>query len=405
MMRRICIVLAALIAAGMATAPLAQAEPRDGVRRPLERLWSQYPVSTQHGQLSPPPSSTAEPPPAPAPPPPAGAPTPAPASTLGDDSGDQRWIWFGLAALLVLGAATAAVWFVAAPETRLRFRSRLPNVHARLVPAGAATTDIREEGVAMARFIRRGPESGDQDEVAQADEGRELASQPEASADEAPPVDRFLPYSLRAAPEDVAPTRAPAEGGVERRAYKEVGDRVAGVLGSAEQAAAEIREEATREAAGIRGEAREDALRIQRDAEETVRASEQLRSDAETYAAEVRTAADGYAQEKRREADSAVAEAQRRAGGEATEIVDRAATEARDVVAAARRRGAELEREHEAVQERLRELLVISRDVTGRLEQHLGDRDKLAADDESLRDGADDDVARSRSVVTREGEA
>ena len=257
----------------------------------------------------------------------------------------------------------------------------------------------------MARFIRRGPESGEQDEVAQADEGRELASQPDAPADEEAPVDRFLPYSLRAAPEAVRAARAPAEGGVERRSYEEVGDRVAGVLASAEQAAAEIREEATREAAGIRDEAREDAARIRRDAEETVRDSKQLRSDAETYAAQVRTAADGYAQEKRREADSAVAEVQRRAEGEAAEIVDRAAAEARDVVAAAHRRGADLEREHEAVQERLRELLVISRDVTGRLERHLGERDIPTAADESLRDGADDEVARSRSVVTRGGDA
>jgi len=257
----------------------------------------------------------------------------------------------------------------------------------------------------MARFIRRGRESGEQDEVEQADEGGEFTSGPDAAADEAQPVDRFLPYSLRAAPEAEAPARAPAEGAVERGAYEEVGDRVAGVLASAEQAAAEIRDEATREAEGIRGEARADALRIRRDAEETVRDSEQLRSDAEAYAAEVRTAADGYAQEKRSEADSAVAETQRRAEAEAAEIVDGAAAEARDVVAAARRRGADLEREHEAVQERLRELLVISRDVTGRLEQHLGDRDKLAADDESLRDGADDGVARSRSVVTRGGEA
>lgn len=257
----------------------------------------------------------------------------------------------------------------------------------------------------MARFTRRGRESNDQDQVAQADEGRELPSEARAGVDEAPPVDRFLPYSLRAAPEAGAPARERAEGGVERRPYEEVGDRVAGVLASAEHAAAEIREEAMREAAGIRGEAREDALRIRSEAEESVRDSEQLRSDAETYAAEVRTAADGYAQEKRREADSAVAEAQRRAGGEATEIVDRAATEARDVVAAARRRGAELEREHEAVQERLRELLVISRDVTGRLERHVGERNNRTADDESLRDGADDEVARSRSVVTRGGEA
>jgi hypothetical protein len=164
------------------------------------------------------------------------------------------------------------------------------------------------------------------------------------------------------------------------RDYVEVGAHVASVLAAAEQAAVHIRQEAKDEASEIRDDARQEAARIRQDAAADLRDLQRQRSELEKYTLETRAAADDYADKKRGEGDADAAKIKAEAEGQARSIVKDAEVRARGVEDAARRRGAELERESQQIEERLRDLMTTSRELAEHLETRLARTDRRQAD-------------------------
>jgi hypothetical protein len=186
----------------------------------------------------------------------------------------------------------------------------------------------------------------------------------------APLLHAFLPQTLRESGQLI-----PAERREDWEAagdYWEVGAHVASVLAFADNAAEQIRQEGRQEAIRIHEEALQEAARIRQEAEEVLQESNQQRSDIETYIAEAQAKADRYAEEKQQQADAEASKTRADAEKEARSIVGAAERRARAIEKAARLRGAEIEEGSRSAEERLSELLVSVRRLTGRLEDTLG---------------------------------
>ncbi len=147
-----------------------------------------------------------------------------------------------------------------------------------------------------------------------------------------------------------------------RSDYDDFGDRVAGVLAAAEQAAAQIREDAALEA-------------------------ERLRVEADQYAADVRNAVDSYAQKHRRDAE-----------GEVRETLASAQAEARAMREAAQAMAGQLEEEARRAREGL---LSETRALEDRRGRALDDLRDIAATLQDLVVGSADTSGRADASTLR----
>jgi hypothetical protein len=160
--------------------------------------------------------------------------------------------------------------------------------------------------------------------------------------------------------------------GTAKEKFAEVGEQVAAVLVSAEQAAEQIRESARREAERLRAETKDKAAatlsETKLDAERKRHESEKVRTDADEYSKETRGAADRYVAQTRAKIDKEAA--QRRA--EVDEVVRgirRAAEQkAKDLETEALQRQKTLVQEVGRAEDRLQQLLGIFRGMTSQLE-------------------------------------
>lgn len=196
------------------------------------------------------------------------------------------------------------------------------------------------------------------------------------------------------------PARTPPRA---RTGLSAVGDEVAAVLESAEEAAAAIRrsavEEAARRRAELEAEIAAEIEEARRGADAEFAEAHRLRADADAYATETRAAADDYGERRRMEADreaaTLVAEAQSR--------LDTADSEAerkvREAEAGARARVDALRAETERYEERLDNIFVVFREMSSQLEELLGGR--RAPNPESPGGEGLDDALRPDSSTTR----
>jgi cell division septum initiation protein DivIVA len=303
----------AALAAGPALLADAPSPPPDPTA-----LWRAYP-------LTPPP-----PPRAPAPPPPAvttGAPTPRSPVAAQRDRGWTTALLAVAGLLLVLATSVTLV-------VRRTRRSSARHAHVAASPRSASP----EELVALARAL----------------------------ANEAAECNTFVHRQRQGGTGDMgettehepAVTAVPAPSGQVAKSYADIGDRVAGVLSAAEDAAQQIRADARTDAEGILGSAKTQA--------------ERLRREAEAYDAEIRGAVETFASERRREADAEIqrllteSETQARATRQAAEAM------ARQIEADGVRRGQALRDESKVVEERLKKALVGFRRITAELEDLVG---------------------------------
>lgn len=140
--------------------------------------------------------------------------------------------------------------------------------------------------------------------------------------------------------------------------YAEIGERVAGVLSAAEEAAEQIRADARLDAEELLRAANEDA--------------EEVRREVKAYDSDTRAAVGAYATERRRDAEQQVqkqladAEAQARATREAGEEM------ARQIEEEGRHRAQALRDGSRAVEERLKKALAGLRRMTVELEELVG---------------------------------
>jgi hypothetical protein len=174
------------------------------------------------------------------------------------------------------------------------------------------------------------------------------------------------------------------------KSYADIGERVAGVLAAAEQAAQEITSHAEQGAAGIRRQAEEAASsRLEQARQE----ADKTRSEAERDVRDTREAVDSYASQRRREAEEqsqrmlAEAEAEARAVREAAEEM---AVRIEDT---ARRRQEALREESRLVEARMQRALEGFRQMATRLEDLL-ETPERADGEESLVEALDVDRRR-----------
>jgi hypothetical protein len=241
----------------------------------------------------------------------------------------------------------------------------------------------------MERFIRRIPDRDEDDEGS-----REAPAHAESVGA------TFLPHHLLERREGLSPRRKkrqPDGQGSEAALddFGAVGRQVATVLAAAQQAAEEIRQEATREGERIRAEADAEAGRIRANASDVLREAERQRSEAEEYLAETRAVADSYADAKRLEADNEAEKVKARAEGDGRAIIKAAERRGQEIEEAAQRRGDEVAEESMKVEEWLRKVLSASQTVSQHLERVLATKQgtDLTVTYESL-----DDAPKQRSA-------
>jgi hypothetical protein len=153
---------------------------------------------------------------------------------------------------------------------------------------------------------------------------------------------------------------------------EQVGEQVAAVLVSAEQAAEQIRESARQDAERIRAEAKDEvatALSATKlEAERGRRESEKLRADADAYKKQTREAADRYVTETHEKVDKEVARWRAEVDEQVRGIRRAAELKAKDLETEARARQKTLLEQVARAEARLEQLLGIFRGMTLQLE-------------------------------------
>jgi hypothetical protein len=167
--------------------------------------------------------------------------------------------------------------------------------------------------------------------------------------------------------------KAPADGGrTEVGQAEQVGEQVAAVLVSAEQAAEQIRESARQDAERIRAEAKDQVAatlsETKLEAERGRRESEKLRADADAYNKQAREAADRYVTEMREKIDKDIARTRAEVDEQVRGIRRAAELRAKDLETEARARQKTLLQQVERAEARLEQLLGIFRGMTLQLE-------------------------------------
>jgi hypothetical protein len=161
--------------------------------------------------------------------------------------------------------------------------------------------------------------------------------------------------------------------------YAAIGGHVASVLATAEQAASQIRHEATQEANQLREDARREAARVREEAAAALRDVQRQRMDLDNQVLEVRGAADAYAEQRRRQGDEEASEITTQAQNQAAATIAEADRQAVRIEDAAKRRGAKLERESQQAVNRLRQLAGTARELADQLEQRLAQSEPSGA--------------------------
>ena len=223
------------------------------------------------------------------------------------------------------------------------------------------------------------------------DDGSEVVA---AAAEAAGPVRRkdiFTPHSMRGQERNETvhqarnPTsqsgsdtdKVPVDGErTEVGRAEQVGEQVAAVLVSAEQAAEQIRESARQDAERIRAEAKDEVAatlsETKLEAERGRRESEKLRADADAYNKQTREAADRYDTEMREKIDKEIARTRAEVDEQVRGIRRAAQLRAKDLETEARARQKELLQQVERAEARLEQLLGIFRGMTLQLEGLVG---------------------------------
>jgi hypothetical protein len=150
-----------------------------------------------------------------------------------------------------------------------------------------------------------------------------------------------------------------------------LGDRMAGILQAAEEAAEQIKAEARTEAVSIRRRAEEAAAAR---AGQAKQAAERLRSQANQDAAEIRRTGESGASGQRREADEQAARTLADAENQTRATREAAVAMERQIHDSARARAQSFERETAPLEAQLRRTLAGLRELTSALEDLTGAR-------------------------------
>jgi hypothetical protein len=157
------------------------------------------------------------------------------------------------------------------------------------------------------------------------------------------------------------------------RDYTALGDRVAAVLQAAEEASAQMRNDAHVAAEQMTRQAEQEAKSLLEDAKAE---AQKLRLEADTDARNTREAVETYATKHRREAEEKAsralseAEAQARASREAAEAM------ARQIEERAQTLGEEVREQERMIRGRMQRYLAALRDVSGQIEDVLGETER-----------------------------
>ena len=232
------------------------------------------------------------------------------------------------------------------------------------------------------------------------DDGSEFVAGASETAGPVRRKDMFTPYSMRGqermetvhqarnpTPNNGSDTdKAPVDGertGVVRA--EQVGEQVAAVLGSAEQAAEQILESARQDAERVRADAKDEVAatlsETKLEAERGRRESEKLRADADAYNKQTREAADRYVTEARMKLDKEVAQRRAEVDEQVRGIRRGAERKAKDLETEARARHKTLLQEIGRAEARLEQLLGIFRGMTMQLEGLVGAESVLRSGD------------------------
>jgi hypothetical protein len=157
------------------------------------------------------------------------------------------------------------------------------------------------------------------------------------------------------------------------RGYAEFGDRVAAVLQAAEEAATQMRADASKAAEQMTRQAEQESKSL---LEKAKSEAQRVRVQADTEAKNTREAVESYATNHRREAEEKAskllseAERQARASREAAEAM------ARQIEERAQTLGEEVREQERMIRGRMQRYLAALRDVTGQIEEVIGETER-----------------------------
>jgi hypothetical protein len=367
------VLIAAVLACGfqaIVTTPALAERGRSAPRPDPTRLWKAYPLKPRQHTLSQKPAA------------PAAARTriAAPGSSVGRQYSPLLLVSVVLA-LAIIAGGVLLVSLGPSPAWALGATWRSPRAR-RGVYAARQPRRLSEGGLAVNNRVHRFPRLGERH-----DDGSEVVAATAETAGPERQKDIFSPDSMRGQERNETVDQAsrsgsdtdklPVEGErAEIGRAEQVGEQVAAVLVSAEQAAVRIRESARRDAERIRAEAKDEvaaALSAAKvEAERGRRESQKLRADADAYNKRTREAADRYGTEMRERIDKEIA--QTRAGvDEQVRGIRRAAElRAKDLETEARERQKTLLQQVARAEARLEQLLGIFRGMTSQLEGLVG---------------------------------
>jgi len=362
---------------------------RNAPRADPSRLWSEFPVNPRERAPLP-----TKPKPQPAVSAARGTRTAAPAAPHAPQSSFPLALVSGVAlTLAILAAILVAVSLGLRPVWTPAVVWRLRRPHERVSGVlwhRLRSSRLSEGRLAVNNLMQRlgnfgGKRHHDQSKTASTSE----------AARSAPRIDKFTPYSLlgrerseilnqsrNPRPQsgegnaDNAPVEtrrdAPTEVGQPEENYAQVGEQVAAVLSSAEQAVNQIRESALQEAKRLRAETSDKAAaalsEAKLQAERSRRESEKLRADADTYSRGTRAAADRYLAETRLKIDEEAAQRRAEVDKQVRAIQRAAEQKAKDVEAEVLQRQSTLVQALERSEARVQQLLGIFRGMTAQLE-------------------------------------
>jgi hypothetical protein len=370
------VLLAVVLACGwqaIVAAPVLAERGRSAPRPNPTKLWKAYPLKPRAQPLSPTKPAAAR------------TRVAAPGSSDGWQASPLLLVSFGLA-LAILAGGLLLVSLRLPPASALGVAWRSPRARWRAFGARQPRRLSRrpsEGGLAVDNLVHRFPHLDGEGH----DGGSEVVA---AAAEAAGPVGRkdiFTPHSMRRQERNETVHQArnpksqsgsdtdkvPVDGGrTEVGRAEQVGEQVAAVLLSAEQAAEQIRESARQDAERIRAEAKDEvatALSATKLEAERGRAeSEKLRADADAYKKETREAADRYVTEMREKIDKEVARRRAEVDEQVRGIRRAAELRAKDLETEARARQKTLLEQVGRAEGRLEQLLGIFRGITLQLE-------------------------------------
>jgi cell division septum initiation protein DivIVA len=380
------VLLAVVLACGWQAAVAAPvlAERGPGATRPdPTTLWKAYPLKPREQPLKP-----REQPLPPTKPKPAPSAAQTRITAPGSSDGWQFSPLLLVSVVLVLAILAGGVLVVShglppawAPAVAWRSTRARPLVYGARHPP-RLLRQLSEGGLTVNNFVHRFLHLGGERD----DDGSEVVAGTSETAGPVNQRDISTSYSMRRqernktvqtrnpTPQSGSDTgEASVDGGHPEVARAEqIGEHVAAVLGSAEQAAEKIREAARQDAERIRAEAKDKVAatlsEAKLEAERAHRESEQLRADADAYDKQTREAADRYTTEMRVTIDEEVAQRRAEVDEQVREIQWAAKRKAKDVETEARARQKALVQQVEHAEARLEQLLGIFRGMTLQLE-------------------------------------